>query len=380
MKSHASILVTGATGFIGTRLVQFLAERGHHIRALSRREKPETPVAIDHRPSLWQNPHVELVRGDILDSDSLARAMDGCDYVFHLAGYAKNWSRDPNIYHDINVKGTKNVFQLALEQGVQRVIWTSSVVTFGPTPPGVMADETFDRTTSHCSTEYEKSKLSAEHEAIPYLAKGLPLVTVNPTRVFGPGLLTEGNVLSKLIDNYDRGKVPFLFNRGINIGNYVMVDDVARGLIQAMERGRVGEKYILGGENASLSQLLHMIDRASDRRHFQIPLLKYGPMVFAWLLQKRAELFGIHPTITPGWVETFSLDWACRCDKAQKELGYEPTPLKTAIEQTYQWILDVRRRDAEATRLRHAIQRGRRKSRRLASGLPPADHVANRGQ
>lgn len=375
MEEQATILVTGATGFIGTRLVQFLAEQGHHIRALSRRRRPDSPVAVDHRPSPWRNPNVELVQGDILDRGSLARAMSGCDYVFHLAGYAKNWSKTPRMYYDINVEGTKQVFQLALDEGVKRVVWTSSIVTFGPTPPGIVADETLERITQHCCTEYEKSKLLAEHEAVPYLAKGLPLVIVNPTRVYGPGLLTEGNAFAKLIDDYDRGRIPFLFNRGINVGNYVMVDDVARGHILAMEHGRVGQRYILGGENASLRELLGMIDRVSNRRHFQIPLLKYGPKVFAWLLQKRAELFGIYPEITPGWVDTFAVDWAYTSDKARTELGYDPTPLELGIEKTYHWILDIRRRDAEAARLRRAIRRGRRKGRRLLPGLPVARMV-----
>ena len=369
MKERATILVTGATGFIGSRLVQFLAEQGHHVRALSRRDRPESPVAVDDRPSPWRMSNVDLVKGDILDRDSLAQAMRGCDYVFHLAGYAKNWSRNPSIYYDINVKGTENVFQLAFDYHVKRVVWTSSIVTFGPTPPGVVADETLPRITDHCYTEYERSKIQAERLAVPYLAKGLPLVIVNPTRVYGPGLFTEGNALAKLIDDYDRGRMPFLFNRGINVGNYAMVDDVARGHILAMKHGRIGEKYILGGENASLSELLQSVDRVSGRRHFQIPLLKYGPLVFAWILQKRAELFGIYPPVTPGWVQTFSVDWVYSCDKARNELGYEPTPLQTGIEKTYRWLLEIRRREEEAARLRRAIRRGRSRSRRFALGL-----------
>jgi farnesol dehydrogenase len=202
-------------------------------------------------------------------------------------------------------------------------------------------------------------------------------VIVNPTRVYGPGLLTEGNVLTELIDQYDRGRVPILFNRGVNVGNYVMVDDVARGHILAMERGRIGQKYILGGENASLLELFRTVDRVSGKRHFQIPLFKYGPLVFAKLLQKRAEWFGVYPKVTPGWVETFSADWACRSDKARSELGYVPTPLQIGIEQTYRWIMELRQRDLESTRLRRAIRRGRRRVRRAAPGLS-VSHFASR--
>jgi len=169
------------------------------------------------------------------------------------------------------------------------------------------------------------------------------VVIVNPTRVYGPGHLTEGNAMSILIDDYDRGREPVLLNRGVNVGNYVLVDDVVQGHLLAMERGRVGERYILGGENASLREVFRTIDRVSGRRHFQLPLLGVGPMVYAYFLQKRAEWFGVYPRITPGWVRTFIVDWAYSCDKARHELGYDPTPLEPGIRMTYEWLLRLRK-------------------------------------
>jgi farnesol dehydrogenase len=343
MEPDSTILVTGATGFIGTRLVQALVLRGHRVRALSRRDRPAPLPGFDRSGGdPLRHERVELVRGDITDRQSLDRAVEGCDYVFHLAAYAKNWAPSPRTYQEMNVDAVRNVFDAASRSGVRRIVWTSSIVTLGPTRPGEIGDEAMPRTTNRCLTEYEASKLAAEREALGYVERGLPLVIVNPTRVYGPGHLTEGNALAQLIDDYDRGKVPVLLNRGVNVGNYVLVDDVVEGHILAMEKGRVGERYILGGQNASLREFFRAIDRASGKRHLQIPMMKVSPLVFAWLQQKRAEWFGVYPKITPGWVRTFAVDWAFRCQKAERELGYRPTGLDEGIRRTYEWLLRVR--------------------------------------
>jgi farnesol dehydrogenase len=284
---------------------------------------------------------VELVRGDIADLDSLRRGMEGCDRVFHLAAYAKNWAPDRQTFFRMNVQGMRNVFRVAKELGVRRVVWTSTCVTLGPTPPGVTGDENMPRITAGHFTDYEETKSIAEKEALQMAADGFPVVIVNPTRVYGPGNLTEGNSASRLIDDYDRGRLPFLLNRGRNIGNWVLVNDVVEGHLLAMERGRIGERYLLGGENASLRQFFRAIDDVSGKRHFQLSLLTFSPLLFAWILQQRAKWLGIHPAITPGWVRTFSVDWVYSTAKAEQELGYRPTPLVEGLRITYQWLQRV---------------------------------------
>ncbi len=338
------IFVTGSTGFIGTRLVQALTDRGHSVRALSRRSDPAPPPGFDPRDGdPLKHELVELVRGDITDLDSLRRGMEGCTRVFHLAAYAKNWARDPKTYFDSNVQGMRNVFDAAVEHDVHRIVWTSTFMTLGPSAPGVTADEDSPRTTDHFYTDYERTKTEAEAEAVARAADGLPVVIVNPTRVYGPGHLTEGNALAKLIDDYDRGRVPVLLNFGVNVGNYVLVDDVVAGHILAMEKGRIGERYVLGGDNVSLREFFRTIDRISDKRHFQIPILKGIPLLFAYLQRKRAEWFNVYPTITPGWVRTFLLEWSYSSDKARRELGYEPTSLEDGLRITYDWLKLVRK-------------------------------------
>lgn len=337
-----SVFVTGATGFIGARLVEALVRRGQAVRALTRRATREPIPGSDGAGESGQQELVQWVRGDITDPDSLARGMQGCQSVYHLAAYAKNWARDPNMFFQQNVQGMRNVFEAAQRHGVDRVVWTSSIMTLGPTPPGVVGDETMPRANDTFLTEYERTKWLAEQEACQWAMRGLNVVIVNPTRVFGPGHMTEGNALARLIDDYDRGKVPILFNRGVNVGNYVLVDDVVEGHLLAMQHGRVGERYILGGENVTLREFFRTIDRVSGKRHFQLPMLRISPLVFAYFQQKRAEWFGVYPTISPGWVRTFAVDWAFRCDKAHRELGYQPTPFEEGIRRTYQWLQGLR--------------------------------------
>ncbi len=191
---------------------------------------------------------------------------------------------DMNTYLEIKVVGLFQVCLVARELGIERVVWTSTMLTFGPTLQGQIGDENMVRNVPYAITRYEASKLAAEKDAAEFVRRGLALVIVNPGRVFGPGHLNEGNSVSLLIDMYDRGKVPFMLGGGRNVGNWVLVDDVVHGLILAMERGRPGEKYLLGGENASLKEFFRLVDKVSGKRHFQITIRRPAAMTYAWLL------------------------------------------------------------------------------------------------
>ncbi|MEK6651248.1 MAG: NAD-dependent epimerase/dehydratase family protein, partial [Bacteroidota bacterium] len=262
----------------------------------------------------------------------------------HVAGYTKNWAKDPQEFYRQNVDGMQNVFDAAREARVQRVVFTSTIVTLGPSPRGEVRDESMPRITFRYFTEYEESKVVAERKAMDQAAAGFPVVIVNPTRVYGPGKLTEGNSVSLMIDMYDRGKVPVLLNGGVDVGNYVLVDDLVEGQILAMERGRIGERYILGGENASLKDIFRLVDEASGKKHFQLKLPPKVALLFGAIEKKKADWLGIYPQITPPWVETFLQDWAYTSAKAERDLGYRHIPLKEGIRRTYEWILEQRKK------------------------------------
>ena len=334
MAKTNTVFVTGSTGFIGTKLVNELVKRGNTVHALTRGTSNKDGLSHER---------IKLVTGDIQDRSSLQRGMEGCNQVFHLAAYAKNWAKDPSVFFRQNVEGMRNVFETAKAAGVERLVFTSTIVTFGPTPPGVVGNEDMPRMTQKYYTEYEETKSIAEKETLNYAAGGFPVVIVNPTRVYGPGKLTEGNSVSLMIDMYDRGKVPVLLNGGNDIGNYVLVDDLVRGHILAMEKGRIGERYILGGENASLRQLYRMVDEISGKKHFQMNLLPSIAYVYAGFEKKKAEWLGLYPQITPGWVETFLQHWVYSTAKAERELGYTIVPLKEGVRMTYEWLMQLRK-------------------------------------
>lgn len=333
--SPTNVFVTGSTGFIGTKLVNELVRRGHTVRALSRSTSNRS--GLDHA-------NIKIVQGDILDLESLVRGMEGCSQVYHLAAYAKNWARDRKVFFEMNVIGMRNVFEAAKRANVERVVFTSTIVALGPTKPGITGDETMPRITQHFYTEYEETKAIAEREALNFASRNFPVVIVNPTRVYGPGKMTEGNSVSLMIDQYDRGLVPILLNKGVNIGNYVYVDDLVRGHILAMENGKIGERYILGGENVSLKQVYRTVDEVSGKKHFQMNLPPSLAMVYAKEEKLKAEWLGLYPQITPGWVDTFLQDWVYTCAKAEKELGYTITPFEEGVRTTYQWLLEQRKK------------------------------------
>ena len=328
------VFVTGGTGFIGTKLVNALVERGHTVHVLVR--------AASNRDGL-RHERIKFVEGDITNPDSLVAGMKGCTQVYHLAGYPRNWSKDPSIYTRINVDATHSVFEAAKKNHVRRVVFVSSIVTLGPSRPGEVRNETSPRITSHYYTEYERTKAIAEADAMRMAKEGFPVVIVLPTRVYGPGKLTEGNSVSLMIDQYDRGLIPIQLNRGVNVGNYAFVDDLVGGFILAMERGKIGERYILGGENASLSRLFELADEVSGKKHFQMNMPPRVALMYAGIQQFAAKTLGIYPQITPPWIETFLQDWAYSCAKAQKELGYRVTPLSDGIRKTYEWIVKNRK-------------------------------------
>ncbi|NLF25894.1 MAG: NAD-dependent epimerase/dehydratase family protein [Deltaproteobacteria bacterium] len=324
-------LVTGGTGFIGNRLVWELARTGARVRVLVRSASLSTLETSF--PA-----EVEVVCGDILNRPSLQQAMQGCSRVFHLAAYAKNWSHRRELYFEVNLQGLSNVLETARAAGVGRVVWSSSDLTLGPSLHGKTCDESSSRALQACFSAYEESKLAAEKEVARQHPSGLEIVTVLPTRVFGPGLLTEGNSVTRIMELYLRGRFPVLLGGGKPVGNWVLVDDVVRGLIQAAERGRAGERYILGGENSSLREFFQLWAEISGCRRMQFPVSGPVALTFAYLQELRARWFGVYPQITPAWVRCFLCDYIRSSAKAEKELGYHFTSLAEGMRRTYTFL------------------------------------------
>ena len=324
-----AIFVSGGTGYIGYKLVQALISSGEEVHILLRRQSDRTGLV---------HPRIHLFEGDILDKNSVSRALRGCTRAYHLAAYARVWAPSRQVYIDYNVGGLRNVLDACVEIGVEQVVFTSSALTIGPTN-GFTAHERTARI-NHFFTDYEYSKYVAEQKASAYAAGGLSVVTVNPARVYGPGKPTEANAVTRMLSLYAKGKFPMLLRRGEQIGNYVFVDDVVSGLQLAMEKGRAGERYIIGGEDMGLASLFELFSEISGIRKYQLHVPPWAARIVGSAEELRARLFHSSPLISRGWVETFLHDWALSSEKAMNELGYVFTPLREGIERTWKWLSD----------------------------------------
>lgn len=322
------IFITGATGFIGGRLAQQLAEDGHQLHAL---------IRSPHKTAHLQHANIRLFKGDLSDKKSIEAAIAGCRAAFHLAAYAKSWSRDPNLFHQINVDGTVNVFEAAHQAGVQRVVFTSTGGTLNPSDDGQPSDENTPRTEPFFN-DYERTKAAAEEKAHEFTDKGLPVVTVNPTRVYGSGLVAESAAMTKIIRLYNRGRWRIIPGDGSRQGNYVYIDDVVQAHILALHNGTPGQRYIAGGENATYDDFFDKLKKVSGK-HYAMLHVHYPLLRIATYIQYGAlRLVGKPPLITPEWIKKYLHHWAVSSRKAQQELGYTITPLETGIAKTLEWI------------------------------------------
>jgi nucleoside-diphosphate-sugar epimerase len=327
-------LVTGATGFIGARLVEELIRRGETVHVLCRPTSDTSGLKHDS---------IVIYRGDLSSHADVTAAMRGCDRVYHLAAFAKNWASDEAAARKINIEAVRNIFAVARERGVQRVVYTSTIMTYGPSNGAAVSEKTVRST--EATNIYEQSKLDAEDVVADALRTGLDVVVVHPTRVFGPGKLTQANSTTILMKQYVKGTWRTIPGSGDAVGNYVYVDDVVQGCIAAMERAEKGSHFILGGANLTFSELFELLAAASGKRRMLLSIPKLVAKGFSYVELGLGKL-GLHePAITPAWVDVFYGDWMCSNAHAEKEIGYTPTPIDDAIAETIDWIRGNRKQE-----------------------------------
>ncbi len=320
--------ITGITGFIGSNLAKYLLAEGHTVNALVR--NPEDARTFNH-------PNLHLFKGDLQNKWALYNGMEDCDVVFHLAAYAKPWSKDPATFQQINVEGTVNVFETAKKAGVPKVIFTSTAATMSPSIGKLPTDESTTRSEPFFN-EYEATKCEAERIAGEYSLQGLQVIIVNPSRVYGPGPINPSNSITKMIRGYCCGTWKFIPGDGKKFGNYVFIDDVINGYMLASEKGRSGERYILGGENLSFDDLFLTIEKVTGmhRKMFHLPM--FVMYAVAALMEWQNKITGIPPAITTNWIKKYLNDWSLSSAKAERELGYHITPIEVGVRKTIDWL------------------------------------------
>ncbi len=327
---HLKIFITGSTGFIGGNLARKLADSGYCVHALCR---------STYKTNLIEHKNIKVFKGNIFDKLSLESAMESCDQVYHLGACTKVLVQNRELYYKVNVFGTVNVLDTALKLGVERVVVTSTAGVLGPSSGGAK-DEASDLAIGFFN-EYDHSKYLMERKIEEYVKKGLHVVLVNPTRVYGPGLLSQANSATKIINMYLQGKWRIIPGNGSRICNYVFIEDVVNGHILAMERGRAGEKYILGGPNTSYSNFYQALANISNKKYvmfkFPEPLL----VGISRIMVLFSKISGFPPLITPQYVRKYLRDWEVSSEKAEKELGYAITPLDIGLERTIAWLNEI---------------------------------------
>ena len=319
--------LTGVTGFIGSSLARRLVTDGHHVNAIIRNP--------DH-PDLPKLKNIHYYRGDLDNKRVLADAMLDCDVTYHLAAYAKPWSKNPDDYHRINVEGAVNVFSAARDAGVKKVVFTSSAATMSPSRGHIPTNESTERQVPYFNA-YESTKAEAEQKAIEFSQKGLHVVIVNPSRVYGPGPINPSNSVTQMIIQYDKGKWRIIPGNGKMIGNYVFIDDVVEGHILAAKRGRSGERYILGGENHTFDQFFHVLRSVCGKTQWMFHLPLPVMLTVARIMEGQAKITGIAPLITGSFVKKYLNHWSLSSEKAMRELAYHITPLDVGVKHVLDW-------------------------------------------
>jgi len=318
-------MVTGGTGFIGANLVRALLARGFRVRVLVREGSDCRNLdGLD----------VETAVGDLLDRASLDRAVSGCRALFHAAAVYVFWTSDPASVYAINVHGTENILDAAIRAGVRKVVYTSSETTIGIEGEGPGTEQHIADPDSVAGA-YKRSKLLAEQRVLELCSQGYPIVIVNPTMPLGPWDI-KPTPTGQVVVDFLNHRMPAFVNTGLNI---IDVRDVALGHVLALERGRIGERYILGHRNLTLRELLERLARITGRRAPSVRIPHGVALAAAYVDETlRGKLLGIPPRIPIAAVRTARKFRHFDCAKAIQELGLPQTPIEHALEDSIAWF------------------------------------------
>jgi dihydroflavonol-4-reductase len=325
MRLGDSVLLTGAGGFVGSAVARKLAARGLAVRALVRNSS-----RTDHLDGLG----LELVQGDLRDAGSLRAALAGTRFLFHVAADYRLWARDPSEIVANNVDGTRAIMQEAKAASVERIVYTSSVAAISPTPDGTPADETRPLQPDQAVGAYKRSKVLAERLVEAMIQDGLPAIIVNPSTPIGP-CDVKPTPTGRIVIEAASGRMPAFVDTGLN---FVHVDDVAAGHLAAMERGNIGEQYILGGQDAYLAEFLAVIAEETGRRapRLQIPRSALVPLAFG--AEQIARLTGHEPFLTLDGLRMSEKLMFFSSAKAERELGYSARPYRDGVKDAIAWF------------------------------------------
>ncbi|GLU33445.1 hopanoid-associated sugar epimerase [Trinickia caryophylli] len=327
--SRDLVLVTGASGFVGSAVARAALGRGHAVRVLVRPTSPRKNLeALD----------AQVVVGDMRDEASMRKALEGVRYLLHVAADYRLWAADPDEIVRANLEGTEATMRAALAQGVERVVYTSSVATLKVTSEGREANETMALAADQAIGVYKRSKVLAERAVERMIAEaGLPAVIVNPSTPIGPRDV-KPTPTGRIIVEAALGKIPAFVDTGLNL---VHVDDVAHGHLLALERGRIGERYILGGENLPLQQMLADIAARMGRKAPTVRLPRWPLYPIALGAECVAKFTKREPFVTLDGLKMSKNKMYFTSAKAERELGYRARPYREGLHDALEWFREA---------------------------------------
>jgi dihydroflavonol-4-reductase len=316
--------VTGGTGFIGAHVVRTLQEAGYDIRALAR---PQS------RLDNLQNLDIEVVTSN-LNAPDLDRHLKGCHVLFHVAAHYSLWRRDRDLLYQTNVLGTRNLLAAARKAGIERTVYTSSVAAIGTRSDGQAADETYQSSPDRLIGNYKKSKYFAEQEARNAIAQGQDIVIVNPSTPIG-SLDIKPTPTGEIILRFLRRQMPAYVNTGLN---FIAARDVAQGHLLALEKGKTGDRYILGHQNLSLKAFLDRLAHITGLQAPQRTVPLWLPLSVAWIDETILSQFGKTPSVPLEGVQMSAHTMYYDASKAVRELGLPQTDINDALKQAVTWF------------------------------------------
>lgn len=317
--------VTGATGFIGANLARLLLQEGYAVRAL---------VRPNSRLNNLQDLDVEIIKGDLNEPD-LYRKIQGTQVLFHVAAHYSLWQADQDVLYQNNVLGTRNVLAAARQAGIERTVYTSSVAAIGVGKLGEVVDETHQSPLEELIGQYKKSKYLAEQEAKQAVTQGQDIVIVNPSTPIGPWDI-KPTPTGDIILRFLRRQMPFYLNTGLN---FIDVRDVARGHLLALDKGKTGERYILGNQNLTLKELLDQLAQITGLSAPQKSVPAWLPLSLAWIDERILAPLGKPPSIPLDGVRMAHQPMYYDASKAVRELGLPQTPIRTALQDAVNWFV-----------------------------------------
>jgi dihydroflavonol-4-reductase len=321
-------LVTGATGFLGSAIVRELLKDGREVKVLVRQgTDTENIDGLD----------LELAYGDLRDKDSLTKALEGCDVLYHTAAYYSLWDKNKRLIYDINVEGTRNILQAALDRGLTKTVYTSTVGCIGLLENGEPADEDTPFNPATLSNDYKRSKYQAEQVAKEFSQKGLSLVIVNPSTPVGPRDI-KPTPTGKIVLDFLNRKMPAYLDTGLNL---IDVDDCARGHLLAEEKGVPAERYILGNRNMSLKEILLTLEKITGLKAPTVKMPYWVAFTAGWVSDAISDhVTGKPPAVPLAGVRMAKYFMYFDSSKAVRELGLPQNSIETALEEAVQWFRD----------------------------------------